>query len=97
VIGLAVHPGDLRHHGVRADRGMLVECSRQDPLHLDVAALHIGQRLVRRLLPRDQAFAIVASTGDIYAGPLVPIIFAAITAVIGFFFLPETKTSDITK
>jgi hypothetical protein len=26
-----------------------------------------------------------------------PIIFASITAVVGFFFLPETKDVDITK
>ena len=43
------------------------------------------------------AFAIVASTGDIYAGLWYPIIFAAITVVVGFFFLPETKDVDITR
>ena len=49
----AVHPGDLRHHGVRADRG---DAGRtvpdQDPLHLDVAALSHRQRLVRRTAAR---------------------------------------------
>jgi MFS family permease len=57
---------------------------------------HIGNGWFGGLLPAT-AFAIVASTGDIYAGLWYPIIFAAITAVIGFFFLPETKDVDITK
>ena len=50
----AVHPGALRHHGVRADRG---DAGRtvpdQDPLHLDVAALSHRQRLVRRIAAGD--------------------------------------------
>ena len=46
------------------------------------------------LLPAT-AFAIVASTGDIYAGLWYPVIFAAITVVVGVFFLPETKDRDI--
>jgi hypothetical protein len=41
------------------------------------------------------AFAIVASTGDIYAGLWYPIGFATITAIVGFLFLPETKDVDI--
>jgi len=57
---------------------------------------HIGNGWFGGLLPAT-AFAIVASTGDIYAGLWYPIIFASITAVIGFFFLPETKDVDITK
>jgi MFS family permease len=57
---------------------------------------HIGNGWFGGLLPAT-AFAIVASTGDIYAGLWYPIIFAAITAVVGFFFLPETKDVDITK
>ena len=57
---------------------------------------HIGNGWFGGLLPAT-AFAIVASTGDIYAGLWYPIIFAAITAVIGFIFLPETKDVDITK
>jgi MFS family permease len=57
---------------------------------------HIGNGWFGGLLPAT-AFAIVASTGDIYAGLWYPIIFAAITAVIGFFFLPETKDVDISK
>ena len=50
----AVHPGALRHHGVRADRG---DAGRtvpdQDPLYLDVAALSHRQRLVRRTAAGD--------------------------------------------
>jgi MFS family permease len=55
---------------------------------------HIGNGWFGGLLPAT-AFAIVASTGDIYAGLWYPIIFASITAVIGFFLLPETKDVDI--
>jgi hypothetical protein len=55
---------------------------------------HIGNGWFGGLLPAT-AFAIVASTGDIYAGLWYPIIFASITVVVGFFFLPETKDVDI--
>ncbi len=55
---------------------------------------HIGNGWFGGLLPAT-SFAIVASTGDIYAGLWYPITFAAITAVVGFFFLPETKDVDI--
>ena len=57
---------------------------------------HIGNGWFGGLLPAT-AFAIVASTGDIYAGLWYPVIFASITVVVGFFFLPETKDVDITK
>jgi MFS family permease len=57
---------------------------------------HIGNGWFGGLLPAT-AFAIVASTGDIYAGLWYPVVFALITVVIGFFFLPETKDVDITK
>ena len=57
---------------------------------------HIGNGWFGGLLPAT-AFAIVASTGDIYAGLWYPIIFASITVVVGFFFLPETKDVDISK
>jgi MFS family permease len=57
---------------------------------------HIGNGWFGGLLPAT-SFAIVASTGDIYAGLWYPIIFAAITVVIGLFFLPETKDIDISK
>ncbi|WP_407187046.1 MFS transporter [Bradyrhizobium centrosematis] len=55
---------------------------------------HIGNGWFGGLLPAT-AFAIVASTGDIYAGLWYPVIFAAITVVVGFLFLPETKDVDI--
>ncbi len=57
---------------------------------------HIGNGWFGGLLPAT-SFAIVASTGDIYSGLWYPVIFALITVVIGFFFLPETKDVDITK
>ena len=55
---------------------------------------HIGNGWFGGLLPAT-AFAIVDSTGDIYAGLWYPITFAVITAVVGFLFLPETKDVDI--
>jgi MFS family permease len=55
---------------------------------------HIGNGWFGGLLPAT-AFAIVAATGDIYAGLWYPIIFALITVVVGFLFLPETKDVDI--
>jgi MFS family permease len=55
---------------------------------------HIGNGWFGGLLPAT-AFAIVASTGDIYAGLWYPIVFALITVVVGFFLLPETKDVDI--
>ena len=55
---------------------------------------HIGNGWFGGLLPAT-AFAIVASTGDIYAGLWYPIVFAVITAVVGTLFLPETKDVDI--
>jgi MFS family permease len=57
---------------------------------------HIGNGWFGGLLPAT-AFAIVASTGDIYAGLWYPIIFAALTVVIGVIFLPETKDVDISR
>jgi Sugar (and other) transporter len=57
---------------------------------------HIGNGWFGGLLPAT-AFAITASAGDIYSGLWYPVIFASITVVIGFFFLPETKDVDITK
>ncbi|MEW6639354.1 MAG: MFS transporter [Pseudomonadota bacterium] len=55
---------------------------------------HIGNGWFGGLLPAT-AFAIVASTGDIYAGLWYPVIFAAITFVVGVLFVPETKDVDI--
>jgi MFS family permease len=41
------------------------------------------------------AFAMVAATGDIYYGLWYPIVVAAVTAIIGTAFMPETKDRDI--
>jgi MFS family permease len=57
---------------------------------------HIGNGWFGGLLPAT-AFAIVASTGDIYSGLWYPVIFALITFVIGVLFVPETKDVDITR
>jgi hypothetical protein len=55
---------------------------------------HIGNGWFGGFLP-PTAFAIVASTGNIFAGLWYPIIVAAITFVIGLIFVPETKDRDI--
>jgi MFS family permease len=55
---------------------------------------HIGNGWFGGFLPAT-SFAIVASTGNIYAGLWYPIIVATMTFVIGMVFLPETKDIDI--
>jgi hypothetical protein len=55
---------------------------------------HIGNGWFGGLLPAT-SFAMVAQTGDIYYGLWYPIVIALGTAVIGFFFVPETKDRDI--
>ncbi len=56
---------------------------------------HIGNGWFGGLLPAT-SFAIVASTGDIYAGLWYPVGFALMTFVIGLLFVVETKDRDIT-
>jgi len=55
---------------------------------------HIGNGWFGGLLPAT-AIAMIAATGDIYFGLWYPIIFAAITVVVGTLFIPETKDRDI--
>jgi MFS family permease len=55
---------------------------------------HIGNGWFGGFLP-PTAFAIVASTGNIYAGLWYPIIVAAACFIIGLLLLPETKDRDI--
>lgn len=55
---------------------------------------HIGNGWFGGLLPTT-AFAIVAATGNMYNGLWYPIIIAAMTFVIGVFFIKETKDVDI--
>jgi hypothetical protein len=55
---------------------------------------HIGNGWFGGFLPTT-AFAIVASTGNIYSGLWYPIIVAVITLVIGTLFVRETKDVDI--
>jgi MFS family permease len=55
---------------------------------------HIGNGWFGGLLP-PIAVALVAATGDIYAGLWYPIAIAAMTFVIGIIFIPETKDVDI--
>jgi MFS family permease len=57
---------------------------------------HIGNGWFGGFLPAT-VFAIVAATGNIYSGLWYPIAVAAMSLVIGFIFLPETKDVDITK
>jgi len=51
---------------------------------------HIGNGWFGGFLPTT-AFAMVAATGDIYYGLWYPIAVAALTVLIGLFFLPETR------
>jgi len=55
---------------------------------------HIGNGWFGGLLPTT-AFAIVASTGNMYNGLWYPIIIAAITLVVGTLFIRETKDVNI--
>ncbi|HME84867.1 MAG TPA: MFS transporter, partial [Roseiarcus sp.] len=57
---------------------------------------HIGNGWFGGFLPAT-AFAIVAATGDIYAGLWYPIAVAAMSFVVSLIFLPETKDRDITR
>ncbi|MEZ5458920.1 MAG: MFS transporter [Steroidobacteraceae bacterium] len=55
---------------------------------------HIGNGWFGGFLPVT-SFAIVAATGDIYAGLWYPIVVASVTAVIGALLLPETRGRHI--
>jgi len=55
---------------------------------------HIGNGWFGGFLP-PTAFAIAASTGDIFSGLWYPIVVALGTFVIGLIFMPETKDRDI--
>lgn len=55
---------------------------------------HIGNGWFGGLLP-PIVVAIVAASGNIYAGLWYPISIAVMTVVIGLIFLPETKNRDI--
>jgi len=51
---------------------------------------HIGNGWLGGFLPTT-AFAIVAATGDIYAGLWYPVVIAALTLVVGLLFLKDRK------
>ncbi|MEV4610553.1 MFS transporter [Neorhizobium sp. LMR1-1-1.1] len=55
---------------------------------------HIGNGWFGGLLPAT-SFAIVASTGDIFAGLWYPVIFALLTVVIGVLFVREKRDVDL--
>ncbi len=57
---------------------------------------HIGNGWMGGLLPLT-ATAYVAYNGGVFAGLWYPVIFAGICAIIGFFFLKDTKDVDIAK
>jgi MFS family permease len=57
---------------------------------------HIGNGWFGGFLPTT-AFAMVAATGDIYYGLWYPIVVAALTVVVGLFFLPETFRRPISE
>ncbi|MFB9268042.1 MFS transporter [Bradyrhizobium erythrophlei] len=51
---------------------------------------HIGNGWLGGFLPTT-SFALVAAYGNMFAGLWYPIVISAVSLVIGFFFLPETK------
>ena len=55
---------------------------------------HIGNGWFGGFLPT-VSFALVVYTGDIYYGLWYPIVIAVMTAILGIFFMPETKDRDI--
>ncbi|RYF87967.1 MAG: MFS transporter, partial [Caulobacteraceae bacterium] len=55
---------------------------------------HVGNGWFGGFLPTT-AFAMVAATGNIYSGLWYPVVVAAATAVIGWFFVREMKGADI--
>jgi MFS family permease len=55
---------------------------------------HIGNGWFGGFLPTT-AFAMVAATGDIYYGLWYPVVVAAITVVVGFFFVKEMRGAPI--
>jgi hypothetical protein len=55
---------------------------------------HIGNGWFGGMLPL-LATAMVAAAGNIYYGLWYPVVVAIATAVIGFFFLPETKGRNL--
>jgi hypothetical protein len=55
---------------------------------------HIGNGWFGGFLPVT-SFAIVSATGGIYNGLWYPVIVASMTAIIGFFFLRETKGTTL--
>ncbi len=55
---------------------------------------HLGNGWFGGFLPTT-AFAIVAATGDVYAGLWYPIIVCGLTVLVGLVFLPETSRRAI--
>jgi MFS family permease len=55
---------------------------------------HLGNGWLGGFLPTT-AFAMVAATGNIYYGLWYPITVAAVTAIVGFFFVKEMKGNPI--
>jgi hypothetical protein len=55
---------------------------------------HIGNGWFGGFLPT-VAFAMVAAKGDIYYGLWYPIVVAAMTFIVGIFFIHETKDHKI--
>ena len=55
---------------------------------------HVGNGWFGGFLPTT-AFAIVAATGDMYAGLWYPVAVAAVTLAVGLLFVRETKDADV--
>jgi hypothetical protein len=54
---------------------------------------HIGNGWFGGFLP-SIAFAVIAYTGDIYSGLWYPVVMCVVTAVVGTFFLRDTKGQE---
>ena len=83
-------PRDLRHDGLRPDRGGSGEFFPTRIRYTVSLPYHIANGWFGGLLP-PTAFAMVAATGDIYYGLWYPIVIALVTFVVGLLFVPETK------
>ena len=88
-------PGGFRDDGVRPDRGVP---RRAFPAKIRYTSLslpyHFGNGWFGGFLPLI-ATAIVARTGNIYAGLAYPIVVALLTFVVGSLFLKESHTHRI--
>ena len=92
------YPGRLRHcvHGALRPHGLAAGRDVPDAraLYGDEPALQYRHRLVGGIQPA-LSFAIVAATGNIYAGLWYPVGVGITAIVVALLFLKETKGRDL--